>query len=336
MVHRRANSVIIGAMQLRSIVLVSALTGAVAAPGCTPAARPGTSNATTAPAAGQDHRQMDQPPTNRGQMLAELTWMEAEKVLTPDTIVVIPLGAGSKEHGPHLKLENDAILAEYFTRRVLAEADVVIAPLVNAHYYPAFFEYPGSISLSFGTARALIVDICSSLARFGPRRFYVLNTGVSTVRPLAASAEDLAREGILLHYTNLVDAIGPVEKEVSQQPGGTHADEIETSMILYIDPASVDMSKAVKDYHPDRQGGLTRDPSGRGTYSPTGVWGDATLATREKGERVVEAMVVALLRDIDALRTAPLPTPPPTPADAPTATGAPPPTGTGTGTPRPR
>ncbi|HWN69000.1 MAG TPA: creatininase family protein, partial [Haliangium sp.] len=225
----------------------------------------------------------------------------------PDTIVVIPLGAGSKEHGPHLMLENDAILAEYFTRRVLAEADVVIAPLVNTHFYPAFVEYPGSISLSFETARALIADICRSLARFGPRRFYVLNTGVSTMRPLAASAEDLAKEGILLRYTNLLEAIGPVEKAVSRQPGGSHADEIETSMILYIDPASVDMSKAVKDYHPDRPGGLTRDLDGPGTYSPTGVWGDATLATREKGERVVEALLVALLRDIDALRTAPLP-----------------------------
>jgi creatinine amidohydrolase len=314
-----------GRTGLISMILMSALAGALvvvlAASSCTHATRPSHATTATAPPAGQDHRPMDQLPTNRGQMLARLTWMEAEKILTPETIVVIPLGAGSKEHGPHLKLENDAILAEYFTRRVLAGADVVITPLVNTHFYPAFVEYPGSISLSFETARALIADICRSLARFGPRRFYVLNTGVSTMRPLAASAEDLAREGILLHYTNLLEAIGPVEKEVSEQPGGTHADEIETSMILYIDPVSVDMSKAVKDYQPDRPGGLTRDPGRPGTYSPTGVWGDATLATREKGERIVEALVVALLRDLDELRTAPLPTA--------TAT----PTGSGTGQP---
>ena len=88
----------------------------------------------------------------------------------------------------------------------------------------------------------------------------MLNTGVSTMQPLAASAEELAGEGILLHYTNLLESIGPVEREVSEQAGGTHADEIETSMMLYIDPASVDMSKAVKDYQSDRPGGLTRDP----------------------------------------------------------------------------
>jgi creatinine amidohydrolase len=309
-------------MQLRVIVLVS-MSLALAASSCTPATRQSTSATTTSTAAPpanadvrQDVRPMDHTPTHRGQMLATLTWMEAERILTPDTIVVIPLGAGSKEHGPHLKLENDAILAEYFTRRVLADADVVITPLVNTHFYPAFVEYPGSISLGFETARALIADICRGLARFGPRRFYVLNTGVSTMRPLAASAEDLAREGILLHYTNLLEAIGPVEKAVARQPGGTHADEIETSMMLYIDPASVDMSKAVKDYQPHRPGGLTRDPGGTGVYSPTGIWGDPTLATREKGERVAEALVVALLRDIDELRTALLPTP--------TSTGQPP------------
>jgi len=93
-----------------------------------------------------------------------------------------------------------------------------------------------------------------------------------------------------------------VEKTIRKEPGGTHADEIETSMMLYIAPESVDMKKAVKDYHGDQPGGLTRDPHGEGTYSPTGVWGDATLATREKGKIVTEALVKAVLADIEALR----------------------------------
>ena len=64
--------------------------------------------------------------TNRGLLLENLTWLEAEKILTPETIVVIPLGAAAKEHGPHLLLKNDLILAEYFKERVLREANVVI------------------------------------------------------------------------------------------------------------------------------------------------------------------------------------------------------------------
>jgi creatinine amidohydrolase len=239
-----------------------------------------------------------------GTRLEELTWVEAEKRLTPDAVVVIPLGAESKEHGPHLKLKNDHVLADYLTRRVLEKADVVVAPTVNYSYYPAFAEYPGSTSLRLETARDLIVDVCRSLARFGPRRFYVLNTGVSTVRALEPAAGILAGEGILLRYTDLLRCMEPVEKEVCRQEGGTHADESETSMMLYMSPADVDMKKAVRDYHPGK-GGLTRDSQKEGmTYSPSGVCGDPTLATAEKGRRLTEALVAAILAEIGELRAA--------------------------------
>src|SRR5499426_4805423 len=65
---------------------------------------------------------------NKGVLLENLTWQEAEKALKPETVVVIPLGAAAKEHGPHLKLKNDWAMAEYYKRRVLKAADVVIAP----------------------------------------------------------------------------------------------------------------------------------------------------------------------------------------------------------------
>ncbi|MFN8002201.1 MAG: creatininase family protein [Acidobacteriota bacterium] len=137
---------------------------------------------------------------NKGILLEDLTWQEAEKVLQPDTVVVLALGAAAKEHGPHLKLKNDWTMAEYYKQRVLKSAQVVIAPTINYHFYPAFVEYPGSTSLRLETARDLTVDICRSLARFGPRRFYLINTGVSTLRALKPAAEMLAKDGILLRY----------------------------------------------------------------------------------------------------------------------------------------
>jgi creatinine amidohydrolase len=243
----------------------------------------------------------------RGVLLWDLTWPQAEAVLTPDAVVVLPLGAASKEHGPHLLLKNDWLLAEYYQARVLAAADVVIAPTLGYHHYPAFVEYPGSTSLSAEVARDVVVEICRGLARFGPRRFYVLNTGVSTVRPLRAAAEVLAAEGILMRFTDILALAEPVEKEVSEQPGGTHADEIETSMMLYIAPETVDMTKAVRDWAPKSKPGFSRTPDGPGHHSASGVWGDATLATRDKGERVVEHMVAGILAEIEALRVAPLP-----------------------------
>ncbi|MBI3884559.1 MAG: creatininase family protein [Opitutae bacterium] len=246
----------------------------------------------------------------KGVRLENLTWIEAEQVLRPETVVVIPLGAAAKEHGPHLRLNNDWLMAEYLTREVLARADVVVAPTVNYHFYPAFVNYPGSTSLRLETARDLMVDICRSLARHGPRKFYVLNTGVSTVRALIPAEEILAKEGIILRHTDILHVAEAVEKEVLKQEGGTHADEGETSMMLVIAPETVDMSKAVKDFHENKPGPLTRDPNGAGTYSPTGVWGDATLATREKGEKIVRATVEGTLREIEALRAEALPAKP--------------------------
>ena len=238
---------------------------------------------------------------NKGILLEDLSWMQAEKVLTPAAVVVIPIGAESKEHGPHLKLKNDWLMAEYLKNEILKRADVVVAPTVNYHYYPAFLEYPGSTTLRLETARDLIVDICRSLARYGPRRFYALNTGVSTIRALRLSSDALAADGILLRYTDILTVSADAEKKVRQEEGGTHADEIETSIMLYVAPDSVDMNKAVKDYHPG-DGGLTRDPHGKGAYSASGVFGDATLATRQKGEIVVHAMMDGIVSDIADLK----------------------------------
>ena len=244
---------------------------------------------------------------NAAVLLETLSWDEAEKILTPNTVVVIALGAESKEHGRHLQLNNDFLMAEYLKKRVLdaAPQNVVVAPTINYSFYPAFLEYPGSTSLSVDTARAMITDIVHSLAHYGPHRFYILNTGISTLRPLEQAASDLAKDGIVLHYTDLTRD-DPVEKKV-RQSGGTHADEIETSMMLYIAPESVRMKKAARDLNPHQPGGLTRDPQGKGTYSPSGAWGDPTLATREKGQAVVESLVATILKDIEDLRAAAIP-----------------------------
>jgi hypothetical protein len=69
----------------------------------------------------------------------------------------------------------------------------------------------------------------------------------------------------------------------------------------------VNMRKAVREYPATGAGPLTRVKDGPGLYSASGVNGDPTLATREKGQGFVEALVAAALDDIEAIRTAPLP-----------------------------
>jgi acetamidase/formamidase/creatinine amidohydrolase/Fe(II)-dependent formamide hydrolase-like protein len=243
-----------------------------------------------------------------GVRLGEIPWPEAERLLTPDRVVVLPLGAGSKEHGPHLPLGNDLILAEYEAARLVAARPVALLPTLTYGHYPSFVEYPGTVSLSADTQRNVVAEICRSIARYGPRRFYVLNTGVSTMPPLQAAAAALAREGILMRFTDPLQAGKAAEDEVRQEKWGTHADEIETSMVLYMQPAAVRMDRAVADGEHVHSGPLTRDPRRTDRhYSPSGVFGDPTLATWQKGERITEATVASIIKDVDALASAPLP-----------------------------
>jgi creatinine amidohydrolase len=239
--------------------------------------------------------------------LERLAWTDAERALAPEALIVLPIGAALKEHGPHLPLRTDWLLAEALAERVLREAEVVLLPTLAWHHYPAFAEYPGSVSLRAETARDVVVDIARSLARHGPRRFYALNTGFSTMEPLAMAADALARERVLLRFTDMPAALATASKGIAQQAQGTHADEVETSMLLHLAPGDMEMARAVRDGEPRGAGPLTRDPAGKGIYSPSGVFGDATLATAEKGARIFDALVRTVLVDLGVLRTAAVP-----------------------------
>jgi creatinine amidohydrolase len=241
-------------------------------------------------------------PKAKSVALDNLTWREAEAALKSYTVVLFAVGARTKEHGPHLPLKTDYVMAEYLKERVAREVPVAVLPTVAYGFYPAFLEYPGSISISAETFKNTVSDICRSISRHGIRKFYVLNTGISTLAPLQAAAEELAKDGVAMRYLNLLEVDTKLPPGLLKQEGGTHADEAETSMMLYIAPDLVDMSKAVKDFdaRPGRKG-LTRDPKGTGTYSPSGVWGDPTLASREKGRVIVEKTVEEILRQIREL-----------------------------------
>ena len=241
-------------------------------------------------------------PKTKSVAIENLTWAEAEKALKGYDVALLAVGARTKEHGPHLPLKTDYVMAEYLKDRVAREIPVAVFPTLEYGYYPAFLEYPGSVSIGADAFKNTVIDIGLSIARHGPRKIYVLNTGISTLPPLAAAASELEKAGIIMRYLNLADVDRKLPAGLLRQEGGTHADEAETSMMLYIAPGLVDMSKAVKDFDP-RPGrkGLTRDPNGAGNFSPTGSWGDPTLATREKGRIIVESTVAEIIRQVREL-----------------------------------
>lgn len=236
-----------------------------------------------------------------GVKLETLDWQTAERRFADNPVIVLPLGAAAKEHGPHLPLNNDAIIAGWLAEQLCRQRAVVVAPLINASYYPAFVDYPGSISLRLETARDLVVDYCTSLARFGLNRFYVLNTGLSTLRPLAA-AKVLLEGELEFDYLVLDEALQSLPKGLLQQQYGSHADEAETSLMLHIAPALVDMARAVDD-GAEGEGRLVR-ARGQGTWSPSGVFGQATLASAAKGSVIADCLLRQVLRQVDALESA--------------------------------
>jgi len=239
----------------------------------------------------------------QGFFLEYLSWKDAETLMTDETVVVIPIGAQAKEHGYHLPLNNDFLLAEYLKHAIVKRLPVLVAPTVNYSFYPAMVEYPGTVSLSIETAKAVFIDIVRSFARFGPRHFYFLNTGISTLKPLKLAADELKTEGVTVAYSDLGVLLETVRKDIEEQEGGTHADEIETSMMLFIAPEVVRMDKAVCDFTGNGPGPLTPVQREGAVYSPTGAWGDPTRATKEKGEQLVVSLVNGIADDINQLFT---------------------------------
>ena len=247
--------------------------------------------------------------TGPGVYLEELTWAEAEPLLRSDPLVVIPVGAATKEHGPHLPLNTDRHIADYLTRELAARVPALFLPTLTYGYFPHFSAFPGSTHLEADTFGATVREIILSMHRHGPRRFLVLNTGVSTYPVLEVVARDLDRVHRLLVGVVRIGELGARRyAPLLQQPAGSHADEMETSLLMAIAPAAVRADRLVRDI-PERPAspGVFVPPmyhreAGPG-HSATGVYGDATLATAEKGKAIASAMVDDLVAAADRLRT---------------------------------
>src|SRR5690606_13076431 len=79
-----------------------------------------------------------------GAYLGHLTWPEAETRLRSASVVIVPFGAGAKEHGPHLPMNADARVMEYLCRQAVDSLNVLVAPPVLHGWFPAFREFPGT------------------------------------------------------------------------------------------------------------------------------------------------------------------------------------------------
>lgn len=236
----------------------------------------------------------------RGAWVAELTWPEVEARIHSGAVAVLPIGAGAKEHGPHLPMNADQSQAEWLADRLIDVLNVLIWPTVSYGYYPAFHEYPGSCSVPEDVFSGLVSSITEQILAHDIAKVCLLNTGVSTtpsLRRIVAGNNSLCLVNI--YEGDHCRALGT--RLLRQRQGG-HADEMETSIMLAIAPGQVRLEQAVRwDAATPIPGPLRRCDANHPNYSPSGIVGDATLADARKGRQLIGAILTDVTEALASL-----------------------------------
>lgn len=241
-------------------------------------------------------------------------------------IAVLPVAA-IEQHGPHLPLNVDTMLVEGVIAAALphlpADLPVLFLPTQAVGFSPEHTRFAGTLTLKAETIIRLWTELAEAVAASGVKKLVLLNSHGGQVGLLDVVARDLrARLGLLVYSVNsfnlpLTDEQGAsVASQFSahEHRFGIHAGEIETSMMLALKPAQVDMAKA-QNFHSTSQDRAERFSilgDGRSAklawqmqdYNAYGAVGNAAAATAEKGHALLQAMgrsLAQLLGEIDQL-----------------------------------
>ena len=228
---------------------------------------------------------------DRNNFVEHLTWDAVARRVARGTAAILPIGAAAKEHGFHLPVNTDRIQAEALAAHLARRIDALIWPTLTYGHYPAFTAYAGSLSLSAPAFEAMVREIATGVLAQGCRALFVLDTGLSTIAPVARALAGLDRALHLRIHEG--ERYCDTARRLAAQSHGSHADELETSLMLALAPDLVDMTRA--EASPPATsvtpGPLTHSDVTSPNYSRSGSYGDPTLATREKGEILLAAMI---------------------------------------------
>ncbi len=239
----------------------------------------------------------------------EHTWLELRELSRcPDLVVVIPT-ATLEDHGYHLPIDTDVRLieavargaVERFNRRGAGAA--MLFPTAVHGYTPHHMDFPGTVTMRWNVFLESLLDSGRSLCRHGFDRILFLN-GHGSNAPLVEMAARLInvehRGAVAMAstlYLTTPESTELLAQERDSEPGGmTHACELETSLYLALAPELVQMDKAVREI-PAWSANVWSDWPGSGplSYMPnwsglthSGVVGDATVATADKGRVLLE------------------------------------------------
>src|SRR4029450_8250068 len=193
--------------------------------------------------------------------------------------------------------------AEWLAGRMAEKIDALIWPTLTYGHYPAFVEYAGSSSLSISTFEALVREVAAQILGSGCPKLLVLNTGISTLAPVDRALARLASERAKHLWIHEGPRYPRIARQLAEQSHGSHADELETSLMLALAPHLVDMTRAKPspDLRQETPGALTPSDPNSPNYSRSGSYGDPTRATSAKGEARLPPMLAHLHTQASAL-----------------------------------
>jgi len=245
----------------------------------------------------------------------EMPWPEVRRAVEHDPVVVLPVGT-TEQHGYHLPLMVDYLCADEVAR---AAVERVAPRALLMHPVPYSFnehhmDYPGTIAVDGHTVVDYVFCIGRSLAHHGFRRILLFNGHGSNVPFLDAAARQITnRTAAICAVASWWTLLEPEDLDWRQSrfPGSAHADELETAALLHLRPDLVDMSKAVDEVdgvqtsehiYWDLSGGSVHFQEFFSRNTVSGVQGQPTLATAEKGARVLAAAADRLAAFLEEFR----------------------------------
>lgn len=229
---------------------------------------------------------------NSSKEILKMTRDEVEAAVKEFPVAILPLGA-TEQHGHHLPLGVDVFLAEGISRILAERTNALLLPTLPFGYSWVWREIPGTVSLQQHHVEAVIKDVAHSVARYGIKMLVLVNGHDANNASMKYATRELADEldipVVYLFYPNLEEVL----KEHCESPtwhGMVHACEFETSLMQVLKPELVNMEKAVSEY-PDRPKLYGKTSISLGDLSKSGVYGDATKASKEKGEKMLEKFI---------------------------------------------
>ena len=240
-------------------------------------------------------------------VLQKMTRLEAAARLREMPVGIIPIGS-TEQHGPHLPLGTDIYLAEELAYRISDATGAVVMPSLNFGYSWGWRDIPGTLWLPEKLLEEVLQALVRSVERYGVKVLVFLNgheaNGSAMKYAIRGIQDDVHVKVLGAFYPGL----GEVYAKNMESPmwgGMFHADEFETSLMLASRRGGlVQMDKAVREY-PEKPALYGTDDSSIGEISASGVYGDATLASAEKGEAMMcefvartSALIAAALRQV--------------------------------------